>query len=294
MCKVSIIIPVYGQWDLVKRNIDSLLRHDSTNINEVLIVDDCSPEPNPYDFNNSIVQIIKNKNNLGYSGTINKGLVRANSEIIILLDSDAYPIGPFIQILTKIYENDPTVGCVGFGTVDDEGVDTGNFQFEPSVIGFILGQLLQSKLERLQFRQNNYLLINSCAVSFRKACIKDVGYFDDITFPVLEADVDVCLKIHSSNWKLMFTKDITICHKGGNSYKVDYKRVLLYHKSRWKLLRKHNAISSPTFVKVLLKGRIMLEIFAFKILSVIKINGQIYDEKIKGRQILLKEVEFYS
>ncbi|MDQ6755970.1 MAG: glycosyltransferase [Bacteroidota bacterium] len=290
MGKVAVVIPVYGQWHLVKKNVDALIYFDNEFINEIIIVDDCSPVVNPFHFND-VVTIIRNSSNLGYTATVNNGLRRAKSDVIILLDSDAYPIRAFINDVVSIYEKNSTVGCIGFGTVDDLGNNTGNFQYEPSVLGYVLGQKLQALFN---LRLNNNIIPYSCAVSFRKVCLIEMEYFDENTFPVLDADIDLSMNIHRSQWKLIFDHKIIVSHKGGNSYKVNYKRVNLYHHSRWNLLRKHNQLQAPFFIKFLLNARVILEIFIFYSLKVLKYKKSNYSEKILGRRILLSEIKNYS
>ena len=287
MEKVSVVIPVYGQWNLAKRNIDALLKYDVDYISEILIVNDCSPESNPYTFA-KIVKVIDNEKNLGYAGTVNNGLRQAQSKLIVLLDSDAFPISAFIDKLIKMYHADPTIGCIGFGTVDEEGNDTGNYQLEPSILGLIAGQLLESKLDFLRFWRSKNKLPYSCAVSFTKKCLEDLSYFDAETFPVLEADNDISMRVHRSKWKLIFTKEILICHKGGNSYKVDHKRVVLFHESRWRLLKKHGMIPSLFFSKNVLLARLNIELLIFKLLS-----NKKYADKITGREILIEKFKHY-
>jgi GT2 family glycosyltransferase len=287
MEKVSVVIPVYGQWNLAKRNIDALLKYDVDYISEILIVNDCSPESNPYTFS-KIVKVIDNEKNLGYAGTVNNGLRQAQSKLIVLLDSDAFPISAFIDKLIKMYHVDPTIGCIGFGTIDEEGNDTGNYQLEPSILGLIAGQLLESKLDFLRFWRSKNKLPYSCAVSFTKKCLEDLSYFDAETFPVLEADNDISMRVHRSKWKLIFTKEILICHKGGNSYKVDHKRVVLFHESRWRLLKKHGMIPSLFFSKNVLLARLNIELLIFKLLS-----NKKYADKITGREILIEKFKHY-
>jgi GT2 family glycosyltransferase len=288
---VSIVIPVYGQWDLVKLSIDKNLHYDSSHIKEVIIVDDCSPEPNPYEFDDK-VRIIRNPENRGYTRTLNAGLKVATSEIVIVLDSDAHPVNSYIQKLSNIYE-DNTVGCVGFKTVDETGRDTGNFDFEPSLIGFVAGQHLHSKFKHLDFLSIKRILPFSCAVSFRKQCLEEMDYFDEKNFPVLDADNDLSMRIHRSAWKLVFTREIEIYHKGGNSIPRNHKRVLIYHRSRWKLLEKYGFIKSRWLAKQLLRARIGIEILLLDLQSLLKKDKSGYEDKLKGRKILLQEIKGY-
>jgi GT2 family glycosyltransferase len=293
MEKVSIVIPVYGQWNLLKRNVDALLKYDVNFIAEIIVVDDCSPEQNPYQFNNAIVTVVTNDCNKGYAGTVNNGLKQAKSNIIVILDSDAYPIGEFIQKLLTMYAADDLTGCIGFGTIDDAGNDTGNYQYEPSILGLIAGQQLEAKFGFLRFWRNKNILPYSCAVSFRRQCLEELGYLDEEKFPVLDADHDISIRVHRSKWKLLFTREIIICHKGGNSYKINYKRVVLFHKSRWALFRKHGMITSVFLAKTLIRLRVNIELCIFNLLTIMKKNDK-YSDKIQGRRIILKDIKHYQ
>lgn len=293
MERVSVVIPVYGQWHLLKRNVEALLTYDQHRIAEIIVVDDCSPDPNPYQFNNETVRVIRNMKNQGYTGTVNNGLREAKCRIIVLLDSDAYPLGPFVDTLVNMYNTDSTIGCIGFGTIDDSGRDTGNYQYEPSAGELIVGQQLAAKLGFLRFWRNKNKLPYSCAVSFTRQCIEGLNYLDG-NFPVLDADNDISMRIHRSKWKLVFTKDIMICHSGGNSYKINYKRVLLFHESRWKLLKKHNLLLLPGLTKLLLRTRINMECLVFQILILLQPGNERHMEKMHGRRLLMNEIKGYK
>jgi GT2 family glycosyltransferase len=292
--KVSIVIPVYGQWDLAKRNIDSLLKHDGENIAEIIVVDDCSVEINPFNFDNEHVKVIKNPRNLGYAGTVNNGLRAATSTTIILLDSDAYLISPIVGKLQEILDADPQTGCVGFTSVGDQGQITGSFQYEPTLTGYLVGQSVEDKLSKLLISKKSRIIPFSCCLGFRKQCLEDVQYFDDLTFPQVEADVDLGLRIHESKWKLSVTRKILISHQGGHSYKINSRRVRLYHEGKWKLLRKHKLMRSPEVIRTLLKLRVGLEILTMQGLKLLGSETDPLMQKIAGRKELLKDIDNYA
>ncbi len=45
-----------------------------------------------------------------------------------------------------MYNADSAIGCIGSGTIDDSGSDTGNYEYEPSAGEYIVGQQLAAKL----------------------------------------------------------------------------------------------------------------------------------------------------
>jgi GT2 family glycosyltransferase len=293
MIKVSVVMPVYGQWDLAKRNVDSLLKYDEINLHEIIIVDDCSPESNPNNIKHPLIKIIRNKTNLGYTGTVNNGLKLATSDIVILLDSDAFLIAPIVRDLNDMLNADPTIGCLGFTSIGERGQITGSFQYEPTLAGYIIGQAAEERLKNLLRTQKSRIIPFSCCLGFRKACLQDINYFDEKTFPQVEADVDLALRIHQSKWKIEVTDHILVSHQGGNSYKINSKRVRLYHRGKWNLLRKHDLIKSPNLIRSLLTARIYFEIFILKYLRLLRNDDSQVNDKLSGRIHLLKDVKSY-
>jgi GT2 family glycosyltransferase len=292
--KASVVIPVYGQWNLAKRNIDSLLKHDKDNLSEIIVVDDCSPESNPYIFESTLVHILRNPKNLGYAGTVNNGLRLAKSNTIILLDSDAYLIAPVVSKLQKLLDDDLQTGCIGFTAIGDNGQITGSYQYEPTLAGYLVGQSVEDRLSNLLRSKESRVIPFSCCLGFRKQCLEDVQYFDDLTFPQVEADVDLALRIHESHWKLSMTDKIVVSHQGGNSYKINSKRVRLYHQGKWNLLRKHKLIRSPEAIRTLLKFRVGLEILALHGFRVFGKETDPTSQKLAGRKELLKDIKNYA
>jgi GT2 family glycosyltransferase len=248
----------------VERNVKALLAFDEAYITEVIVVDDCSPINN-YIFFPSKVKIIRNSQNLHYTGTVNNGLLAAKGDIILLLDSDAYPTHSFLPQLIDLYTRKPDLGCVGFKTVDEQGNDTGNTMPEPSVLSLISGQYLHGKLRKYNPFASKNIMPFSCAVSFRKACLDDIGILDVTNFPVLDADQDMSMRIHRSRWQLAYEPSIEIFHKGGGSISKDGKRVLLFYDSRWKLLNKYHKTGPEFLVKNLVLLRLQFELWAFQI-----------------------------
>lgn len=293
--QVTIVMPAYEGWHLVQRNIESLISIDLSYIKEIIVVDDCSPTPNPYTYS-PIVRMIRNDENLGYAGTVNNGLKQAQSEYIILLDSDAFLVQPICNRVIEDFNNNKRLGCIGFLSISEKGSPTGSYRLEPTLLGYLMGQTGDAYLERmLKCNKNIYRLPYSCCVAFRRMCLEDVKYFDAENFPVLEADNDLGLRINQSlDWDLIVDESLVVCHQGGKSYKINSKRVRMYHEYRWNLLVKHNKIGIKSLTKFLLRMRIYMEIAIMKIFKSTKRDKQQYADKIDGRRLLLTDIKTYK
>lgn len=94
MYKVTVIIPVYNQEELVIRAIESI---PTRNDIEIIVIDDCSTDNTwnnllQYSKMNNLLNFIclYNEENKGVAYTVNRGYDVAQGEYIVLLGSDDY------------------------------------------------------------------------------------------------------------------------------------------------------------------------------------------------------------
>lgn len=106
MIKVSIIIPVYNQEELIVRALDSIPDRDDI---EVIVIDDCSTDgtlnivKNYHRIKN--LNIFHNDKNMGVGYSRNIGLDNAVGEYIYGIDSDDYvDIEKFNFVLDMLYK----------------------------------------------------------------------------------------------------------------------------------------------------------------------------------------------
>lgn len=93
--KISVILPVYNQENLVIRALKSIPMRDDI---EIIVIDDGSSDNtwnNLLNYRNNYIDslnlvLLYNKENKGVSYTINKGYDNARGEYIVLLGSDDY------------------------------------------------------------------------------------------------------------------------------------------------------------------------------------------------------------
>ena len=105
--KLSVIIPVYNQEELIVRAINSIPERDDI---EIIVIDDCSID----DTLNTVRRIqqntgknlcvLYNRENKGVGYTVNRGLDVATGEYIVLLGSDDY----FVDLDRAMEELDGT------------------------------------------------------------------------------------------------------------------------------------------------------------------------------------------
>jgi len=103
--KVSIIIPVYNQFDLTMKCLQSIKDNTEMQDYEIILVDDCSTDKtkNIEKFVKN-VKIIKNKENQGFLKNCNLGSKHAQGECLYFLNNDTQLLPKAIdRLLETIY-----------------------------------------------------------------------------------------------------------------------------------------------------------------------------------------------
>ena len=105
---VSVIIPTYKRQDFTARAVRSVLAQTYRDL-EVLVVDDCSPEPITAAAlgNDPCLRVIRHETNRGVGAARNTGVEAARGDVVAFLDSDDYWLPEKLQQQMAIYERQP-------------------------------------------------------------------------------------------------------------------------------------------------------------------------------------------
>ena len=93
--EISVIIPFYDNFELLKRAVNSVLNQSFKKFEIIIIYDNPQNKENLYSLKNfiykkKIIKIIVNNNNLGAGLSRNKGIKVARGKFIAFLDSDDF------------------------------------------------------------------------------------------------------------------------------------------------------------------------------------------------------------
>src|SRR3990167_5857541 len=90
---IDIIIPVYNAYDDLQRCLDSVRRTTAPQ-HRIILIDDCSPDVRIGEYFETLrkqadpsVTLLRNEVNLGFVGTVNRGMALSQNDVI-LLNSD--------------------------------------------------------------------------------------------------------------------------------------------------------------------------------------------------------------
>lgn len=117
MKKISVVIPMFNSFGLMKRNLEILEKMPAGSV-EVIAVDDCSPDGSfdaarAYAQQSSLeMKVLQNEVNAGPGVARNRGIDAATGEYITFVDSDDYLDDAFYSKISALLEQD--IDCIIF------------------------------------------------------------------------------------------------------------------------------------------------------------------------------------
>lgn len=112
---ISVIMPVYNGERYLRDAIDSILRQTYPYF-ELIIIDDGSTDGSAeiiHSYNDNRIVYLKNDNNCGIAGSLNKALHCAKGEYIARMDCDDIAHPRRLEIQLKIMQRNPKIGMCG-------------------------------------------------------------------------------------------------------------------------------------------------------------------------------------
>ena len=287
---ISALVTNYNTWSLTALCAKELEKWSKDHLTQIVVVDDDSEYAPPRNLPEK-VRLVQNSVNKGYVASINIGFASIKENIVIVLDSDAYPLMDLASPLIEKFSNNPNLGAVGFKLVDEKGTEKGSFSPEPTVLGLLLGQQLYSTYQSWFPKVNSSAIcLHSCGMATRRVAFEEVGGFDE-GFDFLDADVDFSTRLRLAGWQIEYDSNLVAYHQGSGSPQTTAKRVLRYHRNRWRFLKKHGCLSYPELLKVGLATRHLIEY------STLLVGGKFLmpdsnqlSDKLYSRKQLIKNV----
>ena len=282
---VGVLVLNYNTWYLALRALEAAIRLEGANVAEYVLFDDGSTEPLPKTIDRRI-RLIRGESNRGFGRALPVAFAAMQSDIVVLFDSDAYPLTPFASKLREHFEKDSGLGQLGFRAQDTNGLQTESHFNEPTQWSLILGQALHAKLSSKKLEHDRLCVITGCMAT-RIAAYAEIGGFDP-EFQFLDLDVDYSMRLRRKGWKVAIDPAIEVFHVGGGTPLSMRHRVLHFYRSRYRLLCKHGLMLSPRLARAIILTRLTCEEAILRVFGRLLFpNAEIRNDKILGRQELL-------
>jgi GT2 family glycosyltransferase/glycosyltransferase involved in cell wall biosynthesis len=244
---VDIVIPVYRGLEQTQRCIESVLADDTRMPGEVIVIDDRSPEPKLSAWLARLgaagsIRLIRNAKNLGFVGSVNKGMKEAGRNDVILLNSDTeVPRGWTRRLAAQAYAAPRIASVSPFSnraTICSYPVNTGG------EMPFGLPLAVLDDQTRLANAGRSVALPTTVgfAMYVQRAALDEVGLFDAEAFGRgYGEENDFCLRASARGWTHRLACDTFVYHEGEVSFGSDAPELA----QAWKVLGKRY----PTYAR---------------------------------------------
>jgi GT2 family glycosyltransferase/glycosyltransferase involved in cell wall biosynthesis len=235
---VDIIIPVYRGLEETRHCIETVLADTNRPQGRILVIDDCSPEPELSAWLRSVaadgrIELLRNERNLGFVATANRGMREGGRNDIVLLNSDTeVPTGWLSRLMAHAYAE------VKVGSVTPFSNNATICSYPTGSGGPLPSGYSIQEIDAACRRGNGIRAVRiPTAVGFcmyiRRDCLDEVGLFDEETFGRgYGEENDFCMRASASGWRHVLACDTFVYHAG----EVSFGKKSLDRNKAWDIL----------------------------------------------------------
>ncbi|MNO29375.1 N-glycosyltransferase [compost metagenome] len=220
----DIIIPVYNAPEEVEACLNSLLKYLDFSKHRVIIINDCSPDPGvdkylgTLDYSNVI--ILNNDTNLGFVGTVNRGMEFSDRDVV-LLNSDTIVTKKWLEKMIEVAYSDPTIATVTPLTNNGSICSVPNFLEDNSIPDGYTIDSFAGFIEKISLKKFYEI---PTAVGFcmyiKRNIVDEIGLFDKENFGKgYGEENDFCCRVIEHGYKNILDDHTFVYHKGSMSFK---------------------------------------------------------------------------
>lgn len=220
----SIIVPVFNRLEEIKDLLESLTKQSDSDF-EILIIEDGSTErcdKIASEYSSRLNLKYFYKNNEGRSIARNYGIVRANGDFFIFVDSDCIFPYDYIEKLRKTITLHPA-DCFGGPDAAHESFSDLQKAINYSMTSFLTtGGIRGGKVQLEKFVPRTFNM------GFSKKVYESVGGFREM----FSEDIDMSTRIRNAGFSISLFRDVQIFHKRRISLKKFWRQVHIFGMSR--------------------------------------------------------------
>ncbi len=229
---VSIIIPVYNAFSETRKCLDSVLRAETQNV-RVFVINDASSEEGfealACEYLSDNFVFLENTRNLGFSGTVNKGInyarnLRPDSDILVL-NSDTIVSRWWLRELKLVAMSSREIGTVTAVSNAAGPFSVLSFSSEPSWSEVnVAADVL---IEKAPLVSPPLPTGHGFCMYIKGELIGDIGVFDSHSFPKgYGEENDFCMRATKKGWKNTIAARSFVYHKQNASFKEQKAKLI--------------------------------------------------------------------
>lgn len=255
--QVSIIIPVFNQFEYTYNCICSIVKNSEDVNYEIILGDDCST-----DLTANIetifpgINVVRNKSNLRFLKNCNNAATHAQGKYILFLNNDTQVQKNWLRPLIDVLEQDEKNGMVGSKLVYPDGrlQEAGGIVWRDGA-AWNYGHNCDPNSPEYNYIKNvDY--ISGASIMIRKDLWKKIGGFDERFAPAYYEDTDLAFEVRKYGYNVLFQPLSVVVHFGGISNGTDtssgqksyqIKNKSIFYK-KWKYILERDHYENENFI----------------------------------------------
>ncbi len=219
---VSILIPVYGEHETTFACLKSIADHPTRRPFEVIVMDDCSPEPASDALKLvSGIRIMRNTSNGGFILNVNAAAAQARGQWLIILNNDTVIRAGALDALLDTFNEHQSVGLVGAKLLNSDG----SLQEAGAIIWRDGSAWNWGRGQRRDDPRFNFVrdadFCSGAALAISRQLFAELGGFDVHYSPAYYEDVDLAFRIRARGLRVLYQPAAEVFHIEGVSHGRD-------------------------------------------------------------------------
>ena len=220
--QVSIIIPVYNQFEFTYHCVESIIRNSGDITYEILIANDCSTDLTTHiDEILPGVKCITNEKNLRFLLNCNNAAKYAKGKYVLFLNNDTQVQPNWLEPLVTLIESADDIGMVGSKLIYPDGLlqEAGGILWKDGS-AWNFGNRQNPALPQFNYvKQVDY--ISGAAIMLSRALWEEIGGFDETFVTAYCEDSDLAFTVRKMGYRVMYQPLSVVVHFEGVSNGTD-------------------------------------------------------------------------
>jgi len=230
--KVSVIVPVYNQLHFTSACLQSLVSVQNRIDFEIIVVDDCSSdETRAWLKLCRGIRFLRNRKNLGFIRTCNRGARAAKGRWLVFLNNDTRVTDGWLDALIDTFVEFPSAGIVGGRLIFADGTlqEAGGIVFRDAS-GWNYGRGGEPDRPEFNFLSEADYVSGAC-LAIERERFAELGGFDTYYVPAYYEDTDLCFRVRESGLKVFYQPTSTVIHFEGGTSGTDESTGIKQHQA---------------------------------------------------------------
>lgn len=246
---ISIVIVNYNVRYFLEQCILSIIDASKKLAIEIIVVDNNSTDDSVSFLQKKYphINLIANKENIGFSKANNQGVSIAKGEYVLILNPDTVIAEDTLETVFNFAKTNQNIGILGVKLIDGSGnflpeskrgIPTPRVSFN-KLFGISSSQKGKYYATHLMENESGVVAVLVGAFMFlKKSIYNEVKGFDEDYFMYGE-DIDLCYKVLNKGYQNYYFADTQVIHYKGESTKKDLIYLKYFHNAMKTFYKKH-------------------------------------------------------